>query len=497
MSILIVVDDPKSWPFDIPGVDVVDAWTYLTQSELSERKSVKLFNLCRSYSYQSTGYYVSLLAEARGHRPHPSVSTVQDMKSQAIVRLVSEDLEDLIQENFEPIQSDKFTLSVYFGRNMAKRYDRLSLRLFNMFQSPLLRVQFARELNHGKEKVYKWHIRSVATISGSEVPESHRAFVAEVAMEHFAGRNSRVRRKARTRYDMAILRNPEETNPPSNEKALKKFIKAAEQLGIDAELIDRDDYGKLAEFDALFIRETTAVNHHTYRFARRSASEGLVVIDDPESIVRCTNKVYLAELLGRHHVPIPRTLVIHRGNCDRIANELGFPCVLKKPDSAFSLGVVKVETREELDSQLERLLDESEMIVAQEFLPTTFDWRIGIIDGRPLYACKYFMARNHWQIIKRDDSGNSDYGRFETLPVELAPRNAVRAALKAANLIGEGLYGVDVKQSGDKFYVIEVNDNPSIDSGVEDQILRNELYDRIMGVFLHRIEQRKSGAGAI
>ena len=35
------------------------------------------------------------------------------------------------------------------------------------------------------------------------------------------------------------------------------------------------------------------------------------------------------------------------------------------------------------------ILEKSELLIAQEFLPTTFDWRIGICDGQPLYACKY------------------------------------------------------------------------------------------------------------
>ena len=77
--------------------------------------------------------------------------------------------------------------------------------------------------------------------------------------------------------------------------------------------------------------------------------------------------------------------------------------------------------------------------------------------------------------------------------MELAPRRAVSAALKAANLIGDGLYGVDVKESNKKFYVIEVNDNPNIDAGVEDAVLREELYNRIMEVFLDRIERSKAG----
>ncbi len=83
--------------------------------------------------------------------------------------------------------------------------------------------------------------------------------------------------------------------------------------------------------------------------------------------------------------------------------------------------------------------------------------------------------------------------RAVLLPIELAPRNVVRTALKAANLIGNGLYGVDLKQTGRDIYIIEVNDNPNIDAGFEDSILREELYRRILEVFLERIEDRKAG----
>jgi glutathione synthase/RimK-type ligase-like ATP-grasp enzyme len=485
MAVLIVVDDPKKWPFEIEGVDVIDAHAYLTKSEYSDLRGVKLFNLCRSYKYQSSGYYVSLLAEARGHRPLPSIVTVQDLKSQAMVRLVSSDLEELIQSSLARIHSDKFTLSIYFGRNLAKRYDRLSLHLFNLVQSPMMRAQFVRDK--------KWVLRSIATISAGEVPSSHRTFVVKVAKEHFAGRGGRVRKHNRWRYDLAILRNAAEAEPPSDEKALRRFVRAAESLGMATELISRDDYARVPEFDALFIRETTAVNHYTYRFARRAASEGLVVMDDPESIVKCTNKVYLAELLSRHKIATPQTVVAHRDNYHEIGEKLGFPVVLKKPDSAFSQGVVKVETPEELKIQVETFLAASELIVAQEFVPTTFDWRIGIIDQRAIFACKYYMADHHWQIIRQDRIGDSRYGKAETLPVELAPRAAVRTALKAANLVGDGFYGVDVKQSEGKFYVIEVNDNPNVDTGVEDGVLKDDLYRRIMEVFLRRIEHRKAG----
>src|SRR5262249_56012432 len=111
------------------------------------------------------------------------------------------------------------------------------------------------------------------------------------------------------------------------------LVEGGASLGVKGERVSGDDLGGIAEYDALFIRETTAVNHHTYRFARRALSEGLVVMDDPESIVKCTNKVYLAELLNRHDVSTPKTLVVHRDNIEAIGPELGFPCFLKRPDT--------------------------------------------------------------------------------------------------------------------------------------------------------------------
>lgn len=102
------------------------------------------------------------------------------------------------------------------------------------------------------------------------------------------------------------------------------------------------------------------------------------------------------------------------------------------------------------------------------------------------------MARKHWQIYERSDSGKTYSGKAETLPLGEAPRNVLDTALKAANLIGNGLYGVDIKQKDDKLYVIEVNDNPNIDTGLEDFVLKDDLYQLVMNEFLRRIEQKKA-----
>ena len=487
MSILIVVNNPRDWQLEISGVTVVPARAYLTDPAYGDNRSFKVFNLCKSYQYQSLGYYVSLLAEARGHKPLPRASTIEDLQSRNLVRLLTEGLDELVQKSLAPIKSDSFELSIYFGRNVASRHDLLSRQLFNLLQAPLLRAHFER---HGDQ----WQIRSVRPIAANDIPPQHHEFVVQAATDYFMGRRKRLRKRAAPRFDLAILHDPANPEPPSNAKAMQKFEKAAESMGLQTEFITRADIGRLAAFDALFIRDTTFVNHYTYRFSRRAAAEGLVVIDDPDSILKCNNKVYLAEVLARHSVPAPKTLMVHRDNVHQIIPHLALPCVLKQPDSSFSLGVAKVESEDELLAKVGELLQKSELIIAQEWLPTEFDWRVGILDRRPLFVCKYFMAPGHWQIVKHGEHRH-DYVEGPTVAVSVGetPEEVIKIALKAANLIGDGFYGVDLKQIGNRCYVIEVNDNPNVDAGNEDGVLKDALYQEVMGVFLRRIEERKRG----
>ena len=149
---------------------------------------------------------------------------------------------------------------------------------------------------------------------------------------------------------------------------------------------------------------------------------------------------------------------------------------------------MKVETEAALYDEAERLLNRSELIVAQPYMPTDFDWRVGVFDGRPLWACRYYMAEGHWQIIRNLQSGRRRSGRVQGVRVEDVPRQVVRMAVRASALIGDGLYGVDLKEIGRRVYLVEVNDNPSIEVGYEDQALGDELYTDVMRVFAARLE---------
>ena len=79
------------------------------------------------------------------------------------------------------------------------------------------------------------------------------------------------------------------------------------------------------------------------------------------------------------------------------------------------------------------------------------------------------------------------------LPLADVPAAVMQAAVDAGALIGDGFYGVDVKEVDGKAFVIEVNDNPNLDAGCEDTVLGDELYRQLMSVFLERIERSKKG----
>ena len=478
MQTIVVTDHPQDWGFLSPLASIVKASDYLSDEQYYQNKSMRVINLCQGYNYQTIGYYVSLLAQARDHKALPSILNIQDVLNASLSKQISHDIDEDIQHALHDIKGDDFILSLYFGQNMAKKYANLAKKLHSLFPLPLLRFTL--------EKKKHWTIKKLIVLSPVDIPVHHEDFMKQAAETYLSKKRFHQWRKKQRFHDLAILVDPNEPNPPSNKKALELFVGAGESLGLNVDFIDKNDNKSIAEYDALFIRATTSVDHYTYRFARRAAQENMVVMDDPQSIVRCSNKVYLAELLRSHQVLTPTTLFISK--YDKTLPHIDFPCVIKKPDGAFSQGVVKLNDHNELQKSLKQFFKTSDLILIQPFIPTAFDWRIGVIDNKPLFASRYFMAKDHWQIYNWQSVLENE-GEFDTVPLDKVPDGVIKTALKATRLIGTSLYGVDIKSINDKHYIIEVNDNPNIDANIEDQVTGEALYRDIMGVFLQRIRR--------
>ncbi len=463
---------------------VLTAKDYIAGAE-GIRANTRVINLSRSHAYLGYGFYSSLLAEARRHRVIPTVRTMLDLSRKSAYRFALTQLDALLRKRMRKIIDSSqmpFAIRLFFGEAEDRRFSALGRRAFDLFRCPLLDL-------HARWKDGDWSIRAIRPVSVDSLrPEQERRFAAALAA-YTRSSWRKPREKAPPNKTIAILHNPKEAMPPSDPKALQKFIKAGDSLGVAVELITKRDFEKLAEYDALFIRETTAIDDHTYRFAKRAEREGIPVIDDPTSILRCFNKVFLAELFAAHKVPTPKTVILDARNLLIVEQQLAYPIVLKIPDGSFSRGVKKVADRAELIQVAETLFAESDLILAQEYMYTAFDWRVGVFNRQPIFACKYRMARYHWQVIKHQGNGTVRMGSADTLAVEDAPAAVIATAVKAAGLIGDGLYGVDIKETPRGVFVIEVNDNPNIEHGVEDLVLKDELYRTILKELIRRSDE--------
>lgn len=444
--------------------NVITFNTYLRDYPKHNEPKTRIINLCDSSQYLSKGYYCSLLAEARKHQVLPSVKTINALRSGQAPML-----------NVGQIDG-----TLYFGSAQNDLQSKAAKSVFKQYPAPILFVDEQGLLQQG----------SLSSLDEQQYSD----FVAK--LNNFTQTQWRITaERRRFRWDMAILVDHNEKVPPSDKDAIARFIKAAAKHGIYAQALSFDEIDNIAQFDALFIRQTTAIDHPTYRLASKAQSLGLVVIDDAESILRCCNKVYLHDAFNYQKVPSLKTVVVAdqaNETLEQLEEAFTYPLVLKMPEGSFSKGVFKVSNRDELAAKLTELFEYSALVLAQEYMYTEYDWRVGVLNGRAIYACRYLMARNHWQIYNHD-AKRFFSGGFETLPTFELPKAVLDAALKACKTVGRGLYGVDVKEHQGKAYVLEVNDNPSIDHKVEDGYLGDELYMIIMDEFKQRLEARGRG----
>ena len=294
MNILFVVNHPRDWPFEIEGARVVTAREYLTDPAYSEPQSYRIVNLCRTDRYQGRGYYVSLLAEARGHRALPEVKTLGDLQAQHLDRLLGGQFIDQLQRALSANGGDACTVDAWFGRDPQRRNESLAQQLFAALRVPLLRATFdARGAAAGA-------FAASRIASPHEVPPDQRAFLLEAATEYVRRGNRPARREApRTSPAIAILYDEDEPEPPSNRAALDKLPGRRARSAC----VRRSSAATTSSACANSTRSSSATRPRstTTRTSSRAArpAEGLVVIDDPDSILKCTNKVYLNELLSR------------------------------------------------------------------------------------------------------------------------------------------------------------------------------------------------------
>ncbi|MEM3695999.1 MAG: RimK family alpha-L-glutamate ligase [Candidatus Bathyarchaeia archaeon] len=277
---------------------------------------------------------------------------------------------------------------------------------------------------------------------------------------------------------------------PKEAMALQNFRRTAEKMGHTFNFLFREHLQEIPTYDAVFIRATTDPLYTAYIVSKMAWEMGLNVVDDPKSIQICGNKIHLYSLFKKYNVPHIPTIFLnkdefHHKRIMEIFKTFGRPVVVKAPYTSFSRYVEKAACETSFREVAKRFFRRSDVLAVQEFMPTAFDWRVGVLNGEVLYVCKYMVPKGRWKHgAKRRGKPSFVWGRTVTLKRENAPAKLKETALKACSVVGHGLYGVDIKEVNGNYVVVEVNDNPSIYAGNED--LRNkDVYEKIIAYLVN------------
>lgn len=465
-------------------VHVVTAEAYLAAREPRLRAAgTRVVNLSRTTRYLSRGYYVSLVADARGQTVEPGVDALRGLLDPDVRVRALHEAQLPVASDAERAPEERAL--VLLGRTQDPRFRTLARRVHEVWPHPLLMLHLVRE-----QRV--WRLLDVRTVTLSDLSPDDLGRLRQA----LAAQRTAPASPATSGFRLAVLFDPDDPHRPSDAPTIDRLARVAARQGVSVQRIGPEDLGRVGEFDALWIRTLTGTQEPSFRFARRAEALGMPVLDDTRSILRCGSKVWLHEQLSRHGVAMPTTVLVDPSTrYEDVVAAIGTPFVLKRPDGSFSKGVVRIDGAPGFGLHATAWLRASPLLVAQAWMPTAFDWRVTVLDGRPLFVCRYHMARGHWQIAK-STAARTTFGKVEAVPRAEADADVVEVACRAARLIGDGLYGVDLKDGPSGPVILEVNDNPNLDTGYDDAADGGVIYEDLIAWYRRRLARLAPGAVA-
>lgn len=182
---------------------------------------------------------------------------------------------------------------------------------------------------------------------------------------------------------------------------------------------------------------------------------GIRTINSSGVLDTCGNKLTTSQILAKHGVPSPKTIVAFSAESAMEAVEnIGFPCVMKPIVGSWGRQVVPVRDRETAEAIIEMRehLDDSMQTIfyVQEMIKRPPRDVRCVVVGEEIVASVYrYSSPENWK------TNVALGGRSEPCVVTRELEDTVVNAVKA---VGEGVLGVDLmERSSSEFVVHEVN----------------------------------------
>ncbi len=274
----------------------------------------------------------------------------------------------------------------------------------------------------------------------------------------------------------------------------QRLVKAAQERGHEVKVIDvlrcymnitslkptihyRGEV--LDGFDAVIPRIGASVTFYGTAVLRQFEMMNVFPLNESVAITRSRDKLRSAQLLARKGIGMPVTGFAHNPDDieDLIKEVGGTPLVIKLLEGTQGIGVVLAETRKAAESVIQAFMGLKANIMVQEFIKEAggSDLRCFIVGGKVVAAMKRQGPEGEFR-------SNLHRGGTASL-VRLTP--AERAtAVRAAQVMGLEVCGVDLLRSNHGPVVMEVNSSPGL-QGIEQASGKN-----VAGIIIEYLEKR-------
>ncbi|MCH8551796.1 MAG: 30S ribosomal protein S6--L-glutamate ligase [Natronospirillum sp.] len=236
---------------------------------------------------------------------------------------------------------------------------------------------------------------------------------------------------------------------------------------------------ELPNYDAVIPRIGASITFYGTAVVRQFEMMGTFCVNESVAISRSRDKLRSLQLMSRKGVGMPKTGFAHApdNTRDLVKKVGGVPVVIKLLEGTQGVGVVLAETWKSAESVIDAFSGLKTNILVQEFIKEAegSDIRCLVIDGKVVAAMKRTAA---------DGDFRSNLHRGGTSEVVRITKEERATAVKAAQVMGLNVCGVDLLRSSRGPLVMEVNSSPGLE-GIERATGKN-----LAGAIYQFIEQR-------
>ena len=257
----------------------------------------------------------------------------------------------------------------------------------------------------------------------------------------------------------------------------RRLVEAAEQRGHEVEVINTlamslsieqglpdlfyqgDSEAPLP--DAIIPRIGSRITWFGTAVLRQYEQMDVYTPNSSSGVINSRDKLRSFQILAKHHIGMPETAFVRRNQdiLPAIERVGGAPVIIKLIEGTQGVGVVLAETNKVAQAIVEMLHGTSQNVIIQKFVKESKgrDIRAFVVGDQVVGAMR--------RVAEGDEFRSNVHRGGRAEPVDLPPEYAA-TAIRAAQILGLKVAGVDMLEGNDGPQIMEVNSSPGL-QGIE------------------------------